>query len=106
MEHHFDQKKLLEAANKGNGFIATFSGVESYLDDQIDKLDHVLPIVDQSDLRHSLGINDSILDWDSSMNIKKNQNLEKYVKLFKSHLVEMEMIEDAKAHPEKLPIIT
>jgi hypothetical protein len=44
MEKGFDEKKLVEAAEKQNGFLTIFAAVESYIDDQVSKLDHEIPM--------------------------------------------------------------
>jgi hypothetical protein len=44
LEADFDQKQLLEAAHKGHGFLAVFAAVESYINDQCDKIDTELPM--------------------------------------------------------------
>lgn len=62
----------------------------------------------QTDLRHSLGVNGLIEEWDSeaeTKNIKKNQALKNTIKTFRAHLAELQRNVDAQLHPFKLPTI-
>jgi len=44
MEEEYDQKQLVEASDKTHGFLPIFAAVESYISEQVKKLDHELPM--------------------------------------------------------------
>jgi hypothetical protein len=55
MEDEFDQNELVAASEKNHGFLPIFAAVESYIDGQVKRLN--FPMNEQSDMRHSLGVN-------------------------------------------------